>query len=167
MKRLYLLRHAKSDWQGDSPTDHDRPLSARGRRAASTVGRFLAAVGQRPDAVVTSTAVRARATVEIAASAGGWSCPVTATERLYAGSPDRLLEVVRETDDAVGRVLLAGHEPVWSESAGRRIGGGRIKLVTAAVVRIDLESARWRDAAFGAGTLAWLVTPKLLTRFGG
>ncbi len=167
MKRLYLLRHAKSDWRSGSATDHERPLTARGRRAASTVGRFLTAIGQAPEAIVTSSAVRARSTVEIAATAGGWVCPVAETERLYDSSPDELLAVVRETDEGVRRLLLAGHEPVWSESAGRLIGGGRVRMVTAAVVRIDLAGDGWREAAFGAGTLVWAVTPKLLQRFGG
>lgn len=165
MRHLYLLRHAKSDWSAELTADFDRPLAPRGRRAAGTVGRFLTAIRQVPDAVVTSPAVRARSTVEVAAEAGGWRCPVATAEQLYSGSTEQLLTVVREVDDGVLRLLLAGHEPTWSESVGRLIGSGRVRMVTAAVARVDLPVDCWAEAAFGTGTLAWLCTPKLLRRF--
>lgn len=167
MRHLYLLRHAKSDWSGEIGTDRERPLAPRGRRAAATIGRFLTAVRQPPDAIITSPAVRARETVEIGAESGGWSCPVDTAEALYGGSTEELLEVVRGADDAAPRLLLAGHEPTWSESVGRLIGSGRVRMVTAAVARIDLPVERWSEARFGDGTLVWLCTPKLLQRFAG
>ncbi len=165
MRHLYLVRHAKSDWSGEYTADIDRPLAARGRRAAATVGRFLASVRQRPDLVVSSPAVRALSTVEIAAEVGKWDCPIEVAECLYGGSPDHLLAVVRETENAVQRLLLAGHEPIWSESVGRLIGNGRVRMVTAAVARIDLPIEQWSEARFDVGTLAWLCPPKPLQRY--
>jgi len=167
MKNVYLLRHAKSDWSSDYSTDHERPLSKRGRRAAATVGRFLTAVDQAPQAVVTSTAVRARTTVELAAGAGGWGCPVRQEAELYGGSTDQVLAAIRSAPAEADRLVLAGHEPTWSTSVERLTGGGSVKMVTAAVARIDLAVESWDEAALGTGTLIWLVTPKLLQRFGG
>ncbi len=161
------MRHAKSDWNGDFANDHARPLAPRGERSAGANGRFLAAARQQPQAVITSSAVRARSTVELAAIAGGWRCPVEVTDRFYEASPEVLIEAVRTTADSVERLLLAGHEPVWSATAGRLIGGGHVRMVTGAMVCIDLEVGRWADADFGVGTLRWAVTPKLLQRFGG
>ena len=161
MKRLLLLRHGKSDWNVDSGTDHERPLNPRGERAARRMGRFLAAVGA-PDAVVTSTAERARATVELAAEAGGWTCPVRATRRLYEATPSSVLEEVRAEPDTTATLLLAGHEPTWSDLAGRLIGAGRVRMVTAAVAAIDLDVARWSDIEPGRGVLVFLIAPKLL-----
>ncbi len=166
MKRLYLMRHAKSDWDGAFSSDHERRLAPRGRRAAQTVGRFLSSVGA-PQAVVTSSAVRARTTVEIAAKAGGWECGVEVTDALYGCSPEALLGVSRTADDAVERLLLAGHEPAWSETAGRLVGAASIRMVTAAVACIDLPIVSWNEIRFGVGTIKWVVTPKLLQRFGG
>jgi phosphohistidine phosphatase len=167
MKSVYLLRHAKSDWSSDYSTDHERPLSRRGRRAAATVGRFLAALDQAPQAVVTSTAVRARTTVELAASAGGWHCPVRQEGELYGGSTEQVLAAIRTAPAEADRLIVAGHEPTWSTAVERLAGGGSVKMVTAALARIDLPVESWDEAGFGIGTLTWLVTPKLLQRFGG
>lgn len=167
MKSVYLLRHAKSDWSSDYATDHDRPLSKRGRRAAATVGRFLASLDQAPEAVVTSTAVRARTTVELAAATGGWHCPVRQEADLYGGSTEQVLAAIRTAPAEAERLVLAGHEPTWSAAVERLTGGGSVRMVTAAVARIDLAVESWEEVAFGAGTLTWLVTPKLLQRFGG
>ncbi len=165
MRHLYLLRHAKSDWSGEFASDRERRLAPRGRRAAATIGRFLGAIGQAPDAVFTSPAVRARSTVELAADAGSWSCDVEVVDRLYGGSPEELLTAVQGADDAIERLMLAGHEPVWSESVGRLIGCAEVRMVTAATARVDLPIDRWSEAKFGIGTLVWLCTPKTLARF--
>ena len=83
MKTLILFRHGKSDWDSEEPSDHDRPLAKRGRKAAKAMGKFLALAGQVPDSAVTSSAVRARSTLEIAMEAGagtaasGWHGPFT------------------------------------------------------------------------------------------
>ena len=69
-RRLVLLRHAKSDYP-DEVADHDRPLAARGRRDAPLVGRWLARSGYRPDAVICSTARRARETWDLVAKLSG------------------------------------------------------------------------------------------------
>ena len=74
MKTLILFRHGKSDWNTDYAADHDRPLAKRGRNAAATMGAMLARIEQVSDRVLTSSAVRARETVELAAEAGGWKC---------------------------------------------------------------------------------------------
>lgn len=167
MKRILLLRHGKSDWSAAFDRDHERPLAERGRRAAATIGRFLTAIGAAPEAVITSTAVRARTTVELAAEAGGWSCPVIESGRLYESSPETVLAVLREAPAAAANALLAGHEPVWSATAGRLIGGASLKMVTAAVACIDVPASSWEEVGFGDGTLLWLVNPKPLQRFAG
>lgn len=166
MKRIYLLRHAKSDWEADYEADHERPLNKRGRGAAQQMGRFLTVVGQTPDLVVTSSAVRAADTVELAMSAGSWSCPVEVTRDLYASSPSAVMHLVQTFAGSHDRLLLVGHEPTWSELASALIGGGHVKLPTAALARIDFDVEGWAEVEFGAGILTWVVTPKLLARLG-
>lgn len=165
-RRLYLLRHAKSDWHAEVGDDHDRPLNRRGEKAAALVGCWLAAVGELPDAVLCSTALRARDTVERAMAAGAWSCPVELSRGLYLTSPAEVLAEIRRTEDSVRRLLVAGHQPVWAELTGVLVGGedrsARLKLPTAALARVDFESESWRDVGPGRGALKWLVTPKTL-----
>lgn len=160
-KRLLLFRHAKSDWHAGALNDHERPLTKRGSEAARVMGRVLAAADQLPDLVVTSTAVRARTTVELAHAAGGWTCPVETSDALYDTDAVSMLEEIRGLPDSAERVLLAGHEPTWSELASRLIGGGALRFPTAALARINLGVDRWRDAASGYGALVWLLQPKL------
>lgn len=162
MLRLYLLRHAKSDWGAGSRSDHDRPLASRGLEAARLVGRFLADLGQQPDLVISSTAERAKSTAELAAEAGNWRCPIRTSDDLYLPSSGAIRAEARSAPRGVGRLMLVGHEPAWSEAVGLFIGTGRVKMVTAAVARLDFPIDDWGRIDFGDATLAWLVTPKLL-----
>ena len=163
MKTLYLFRHGKSDWDGYDGNDHERPVSKRGEKAAKTMGRLLSRAGRLPDSIVTSSAVRARTTVEIAARAGGWKAPVRITRALYEALPEAVIEEVRAEPDATETLLLAGHEPTWSELAGILIGGGDMAMPTAAMAAIELDIDSWKSAAPGKGRLLWLLVPKFFT----
>jgi phosphohistidine phosphatase len=127
------------------------------------MGRALALAGEAPDLVVTSSAVRARTTIELAAAAGNWQCPVRITEDLYGASPGQVIGIAQGVDDGVERLLFAGHEPTWSMTASILIGGGEISVKTATAVAIDFLPVRWADAAPGRGSLAWMLTPRLFT----
>ncbi len=162
MKTILLLRHGKSDWDADFAHDHERPLNERGREAAETMGRFLAASGTLPDRIVTSTAVRARTTLGLAREAGELDAPVRETRSLYGAGPADLLREIQAEDDAASVLLLVGHQPGWGETVSRLIGGGAISFPTAALARVDVDVDHWRDVAFGRGELAWLVSPKAL-----
>jgi len=160
VKRLLLLRHAKSDWRAASAGDRERPLAPRGIAAAGAMGRYLEGIGQVPDLVLTSTAVRAAETARLAAEAGEWSCPVEDSDELYETTPEAVLELVREADDTLASLLLVGHEPTSSLLVSLLIGGGALKFPTAAMARVDCDISTWRDLDEGCGILAWLATPK-------
>jgi phosphohistidine phosphatase len=76
------------------------------------------------------------------------------------------LEEIQAVDDGVDTVLLAGHEPTFSQLAGTLVGAAAIRLPTAALACIDVPRSRWRAVELGTGTLIWLVTPKLLAKAG-
>lgn len=107
---LYLLRHAKSDWE-EPLTDHERPLAARGVRDATAAGRLLAVRGWRPDLVLCSTAVRTVQTWQRASAAGADAGEVQQTDAIYEASTGQLLGLVQETPEAVGSLMLIGHGP--------------------------------------------------------
>lgn len=161
-RRLLLLRHAKSDWDAAYGDDHERPLARRGRRAARLVGRFLRAVDRVPDLVITSSAVRARSTVELATEAGDWGAALEVSDELYDSEPRRVLEVLWRRGGSASTVLLAGHEPVWSLLAGGLIGGACLRFPTAALASLRFDVDEWSDAK--RGELEWMITPKLLAR---
>jgi phosphohistidine phosphatase len=82
-------------------------------------------------------------------------------EALYSGGVLALLEQIRLEHPTTGILLVVGHEPTWSQAASLLVGGGRLRLPTAALIRIDLEVDRWSDIHAGTGQLSWLVSPRL------
>lgn len=110
MRLLSLLRHAKSSWDSDVARDFDRPLNARGRRAALAMGRFLADQGIAFDSVLASPAVRVAETVALVEEALGRPLGAVADRRIYMASGASLLELVQAAPD-VPHLLLVGHNP--------------------------------------------------------
>ncbi len=162
MKTVILFRHGKSDWGASYGSDHERPLAKRGRKAADRMGRFLSEMGEVPELAVSSTAVRARDTLDRAIRAGGWSCRVELLDDLYLPSPYTLLSVLQQQVEPLSSVMLVGHEPAWSETISLLVGGGDYRFPTAAMARIDVAIESWDEIDVGLGELRWLVTPKEL-----
>lgn len=161
MKRLLLLRHAKSSWDDGSLPDHERPLNNRGKKAAPRMGRFLRDRKLVPDLILSSTAVRARKTAEAVAEAGGYSGETRLVERLYLATPGTLLEVAQtEPPDSVQRLMLVGHNP-GMEDLVAILAGRRERFPTAALAVFDFEIDGWRSLELGRPVkLAGLWRPK-------
>jgi phosphohistidine phosphatase len=159
-KRLILFRHGKSDWDAPFDQDHDRPLAKRGIKAVKGMGKLLAQADQLPDLVRSSSAVRAHTTVQLAAKAGKWSCPIEVRDDLYETEPDRVLPLIQSTPKTVQTLLLVGHEPTWSTLAALLIGGGQLCIPTAAMVRLDFAVESWSQVDYGIGKLVWLLQPR-------
>jgi phosphohistidine phosphatase len=162
-RSLLLLRHGKSDWSHDELRDDQRPVAERGRKAAKAIGRFIAESGQVPDVAVASPAVRARDTLQLAAEAGGWRCPLREDDVLYGAAPPDVITLLRAEPDTTERLLLVGHEPCWSETIATLVGGGSHRVPTAAVAGLDLDVASWTQVEPGVGRLLFLIPPRLLT----
>jgi phosphohistidine phosphatase len=108
-RTLLLMRHAKSDYP-EGVADHDRPLAPRGIREAGLAGDWLRANAPTIDAVLCSTAMRARQTLDNTRI----DAPVRYSERLYGATPGTMIEEISETTDAVATLLVVGHEPTMS-----------------------------------------------------
>jgi phosphohistidine phosphatase len=160
MRSLLLLRHAKA-LREPASDDAERPLAPEGEEAAARIGRFLAAAGIVPDALLTSPTRRARETLERVAAAAGWEAPQQ-VRPFYETTPASVLATLRELPGSVEVALAVGHEPTWSETAARLVGGGSIRLATGAVAAIGLDLRGWGELASGRGELLWLLPPKLL-----
>jgi phosphohistidine phosphatase len=166
-RRLVLLRHAKSDWP--DVADHDRPLAKRGRRDAPVVGRWLGASGYRPDAVICSTALRARQTWELvssglAAVAPGASPVVRYEPRVYEATVLGLLMLVREFDTAWRTAAIVGHNPGLAELIAGLASPDSAPppaFPTAAVAVLGLPGP-WAEAAPEEARLLAFVVPAQL-----
>jgi phosphohistidine phosphatase len=155
------MRHAKSDWKARFDHDHERPLNATGTESAMVMGKILARASEVPESVITSSAVRARTTVELAAEEGGWACPIRATDELYNTRLETVMDEVFAESDMTTRLMIVGHEPTWSTLLSELVGGGHHPFATGAVVRIDLPADTWSSVHLGTGELRWLLTPRL------
>jgi phosphohistidine phosphatase len=147
---LILLRHAKSDWSGGE-ADIDRPLAKRGLRQAPEAGRWLATHVDRIDLAVVSTAERARATWELVAAELGERPRTRYDESAYAASAGELLHLVRRLDEALGTVVLVGHNP-GLEVLAESLVGEAVSLPTSALAVIGLDRP-WESAGRGRGEL--------------
>jgi len=158
-RRLVLLRHAKSDWPEDV-ADHDRPLAGRGRRDAPLAGRWLARQGHVPDAVICSTARRARETWDLASGTLGAEPAVRYEPRVYQATVLGLLMLVREIPAEQSVVAIVGHNPGIAELAVGLAAPPQppASFPTAAIAVLGLTGA-WSDAGPGEAELLAFATP--------
>ncbi|HVH94043.1 MAG TPA: methyltransferase domain-containing protein [Nocardioidaceae bacterium] len=152
-RTLILLRHAKSDWSGDT-ADIDRPLADRGRRQAPGAGRWLAANIDSIDLAVVSPAARTRSTWELVAAELNVPPHTRIDDRLYAASGDELLTVVRGLHDDVETAILVGHNPGMEELAS--LLTGEPMAMKTSVLAVITVSGSWGTVAPHASALrAW------------
>ncbi len=167
MRRLMLLRHAKTEHDAPSGRDQDRRLDKRGRADAAEIGVWIGQHPPFPDLVLVSPAVRGHQTWEIAWEAMKDLVPEPQVElvpELYGADPSRLLQTIREasaTDPK--RLMLVGHNPGMHELALALADN----LPTSGLAVLDFAADDWSDVAFRRGRLALFVTPRLLKQTSG
>jgi phosphohistidine phosphatase len=174
MRRLMLLRHAKTENEAPSGRDEDRRLDNRGRRDAAEIGGWIGRHPPFPDLVLVSHAMRALQTWEIA-----WEAmkelvsepEVELVPELYGADVSQLLEAIRDASLAdPERLMLVGHNPGMHELALSLAGSGdhagrkalTDNLPTSGLAIFDFDIDDWSDVAFRRGRLAVFVSPKLL-----
>ncbi len=161
IRRLTLVRHAKSSWDYAELSDFERPLNARGRRDAPAMAKRLAAELERPLRLVSSPALRAITTAHAFAEALGLVHTAIRVEpRIYEATRGSLFGVVQEQDDADMHVLLFGHNPGFSELAQLLAPCPFSEMPTCAVATLAFELPHWRDLQPRAGTLLRYEFPK-------
>jgi phosphohistidine phosphatase len=166
VRELLIMRHAKSDWGAGGLADLERPLAPRGAKAAKSMGRAITRLGSAPDLVLTSPAVRARSTAELAGRAGGGSAPTAVVEGFYGGGWRDVLDGVVAAGANADRILVVGHEPTWSDLVSVLTGGGRIAMPTGAVACVAVEIDGWPGIGPDRGELQWHLVPRVLKALG-
>ena len=119
MHQLILLRHAKAAPEAAGSTDHDRPLTDIGRRAASAVGQAMRKAGLAPDVVLVSSALRTQQTLETLEASGVWDewPNIDSPPVLYMATPNQIRDLLRELPETVRSALVIGHNPGLHEFA--------------------------------------------------
>ena len=178
MKRLIILRHAKTEAADGPKRDIDRVLIERGRRDAAAMAQYFVARGHGCDLVLCSTAARTRETLAIFGPIACSGVPVVYREDLYLAEMPDILAIVRSVDDAHGAVMLVGHNPgleelaltistvplsIEEEARHRRM---REKFATSSLAVLRFEARRWQDLRRGSGLLEDFMRPRDLDRRG-
>src|SRR5690625_1486728 len=170
MKRLLLLRHGKSSWKTPVPDDFDRPLTPRGRRAATRMGAEMLARGWLPDHALVSPAARARQTWILLSGSWPGEIPTQMPAALYLAAPRLLGEIIAAMPEAVGRLLIVAHNPGLQklalalsgpQSDPRALATLRQGFPTASLAVCEIDGA-WCDAAEGPARLTHCLRVKEL-----
>jgi phosphohistidine phosphatase len=161
MKTVWVLRHAKSSWEDATLADQERPLAPRGHKAAKRIRQFVSDNGVRPQLVLCSTAVRARATLDIVLPGLG-DPQIELDEAVYLASAEALLQRIRSLEPGLARVMLVGHNPGLHDLTCLLAPPGPDLLPTGALAELRLELDDWRSVEPGAASLDRLVLPRSL-----
>ncbi len=172
MRKLLLLRHAKSSWDSPGLDDFERPLAPRGIRDAPSIGAFMKKQDLVPDHVICSPARRATETWALVAPELGGDLLVEFDPDLYLAPPSTFLTIAQSQPINVETLLLVGHNPGTEMTAERLCSAGpaeaverlRTKVPTASLIEIHLTADRWGEVEWGSGTLGHFVTPRWLSR---
>jgi phosphohistidine phosphatase len=170
MKRLTVLRHAKSSWDEAHLDDHNRPLNDRGWKAARRMGREMKRRGMRFDLVLASTAARVRETIDGVQEKFEVDAPIQFEPAIYLATEDTLLAIVRGLPENARSPMIVGHNPGLEQlliglshddarGLRRRIAG---KFPTGALAVVELPAKKWADVAPESGEIVELIVPKEL-----
>ena len=167
MKQIYLLRHAKSDWNDPELTDFDRPLNARGRKSAQRMAEYLRRRRIAPATILCSPAKRTCQTLKLLAPALG-DAPVSFDRRLYEALPRTLQTCLRDLPEDAPSVLMICHNP-GIEQLVRLLTGGQgapvaldrlaEKFPTCGLALLSMETGGWRDLGPGSCRLDGFIRP--------
>lgn len=169
MKKLTLLRHAKSDWDDPVSRDFDRPLNAKGKKAAATMGRFVRQAGLQFDLILASPAVRVIETIEHFEQASRIAMEPSWDRKIYLASSVTLIDVLRGADDRADHILMVGHNPgledlifdlVPDDGTSTNRESVEEKYPTASLAEISLKIDHWADLNDGCGTLDRFTRPR-------
>lgn len=143
-KTLLLMRHGKSSWKDKKIPDHERPLKKRGKAASAEIGKILRENELIPQAILSSTALRASETAEIVAKESGFPGKVTFIDSFYMAEPDVYIDYLKGLDDSLERVMIVSHNP--GLEAFMQLLDGRLEaLPTGSMVYLCFNINHWSD----------------------
>ncbi len=159
MKTLFVLRHAKSNWDNSDLSDFERPLNSRGLDTARFIGGLIYERNLQPQIIISSPAKRAKQTAVLVKELAEISKPIIFDERIYEASPLTLFNLIREFDDKFESVMIVGHNPGF-EDLVRTLTGETVVMPTAALAKINLDIENWHELDAVSNELEFLIRPK-------
>jgi phosphohistidine phosphatase len=161
MKKLFIIRHAKSSWKDESLTDFERPLNKRGEKNAPFMGKYLKQENIFPDLIISSKALRAKTTAEIISSNIGYPLEkIDFSKDIYLKSHSMIIEDIKNLDNKLNIIFLVGHNPDLNILAYNLVNLIE-NIPTTGVVEIEFDTNSWKDISNKNSTLKRFVYPKM------
>jgi len=161
MKKITLVRHGKSDWTKQGLSDFDRPLNNRGKTDAPIMGKKLKSMNILPDLILCSPAKRAVKTAgKIAKEIGYTKKNIVYVQTLYGGDERSILNLIKETDDAINHLMIFGHNPDLTQLAVSLTGYQIDNIPTCGVFHMQCSFSKWQEADFNKCEFVFLEYPK-------
>ena len=161
MKKIYLMRHAKSSWDNQQLTDFERPLNNRGYRDAPLMGKWLAENNILPELIISSPALRAYFTARTVASQIRYPLSkIETNELIYDADTENLFEIVNSIKDKVNSLMLFGHNPALTQFSNYLSDKHIDNIPTCGFVEIDLNISTWKEVVVDSGNLVQFIFPK-------
>ncbi|MDO8455226.1 MAG: histidine phosphatase family protein [Sulfurimonas sp.] len=159
MKRVYLIRHAKSSWKDSLLDDFERPLNKRGKSDAPLMGSRLKDKKIIPDIILSSPAVRAKRTAEIIAKKIGFEKEIVFKKDIYEANATTLHKILTKIADKNSVAFLFGHNPSLNELAEKYLEFNE-NIPTCGVVEIEFDCDSWVDISVKNAKLVSFDYPK-------
>ena len=163
MKKLYLVRHAKSSWNFDELDDFNRPLGKRGRNDLVKMGSFLSKEVSAPDLIMTSPASRSFYTALYLADA--WKYPeekIILSEILYHAQVQDFSSVLNDKIDNKNTVAIFGHNPGFTMFYNRHCEEYIENMPTCSIVGLEFDIEHWSDLMTRSAKRLFFYSPKRL-----
>jgi len=166
MKKLYIVRHAKSSWEDFRLPDHDRYLLPMGIDKTKKIGNWLKKKKNvLPELIICSSAVRAQETAKILAEKLGYpSSRIRVDPNFYHAEPETILESLYELPDEVKEVMIVGHNTTFNDLANDFLDWKHQieNLPTSGVVAVIIKTSRWVEIAAAESELEFMIFPRML-----
>lgn len=159
MKKLIIIRDAKSDWEDTSLDDYDRPLNTKGLNDAPMMGKFLYEKGLVPDLIISSPALRAMTTAQLISNEVQYEKAIAPNQYIYEAYVNTLQEIVSFIHDNNDTVFLVGHNPGVSALA-YMLSDLKESIPTCSIVEIDFNCDSWMEVSKKNATLISYDYPK-------
>jgi len=161
MKKLYLIRHAKSSWDDPGLSDFERQLNQRGKRDAPFMAKLLKKEKAKPELFISSSAVRALTTAQVFAETFDYPVEkIFSTEDIYETGLKELETVVQNIDDGFSSVFLFGHNMAITSFANHLGNKFISNMPTCSIVGIKFNSTSWKEIERGTGETFLFEYPK-------
>lgn len=146
MKKLFLIRHAKSSWDDANLDDFDRPLNKRGLKDAPKMGKRLKMQKIYPDMILSSSAMRAKSTANLVCDELKYESRFVLFDELYHANENKISDILRQIPDEVKTIFLFGHNPGFNEFASKYVKFYE-NIPTCGVLEILFDVQKWDEIA--------------------